>query len=107
MAYRKVEMWEILDVLRRVGRGETKTAIRRVTGRTRKTVRRYIERARKLGWDPSGGVEPDEALALEVARSLKRVGGKAYAGNSESRLTAHREQIRQWLTPQDGRDARG
>jgi hypothetical protein len=48
MAYREVEMWEILDVLRRVSRGESKTAIRRATARTRKTVRRYIERARKL-----------------------------------------------------------
>ena len=94
-------MWEILDVLRRVSRGESKTAIRRATGRTRKTVRRYIERARKLGWDPGGGVQPDEALALEVARSLKPVGQKSSAGSSESQLTAHREQIRQWLFPQD------
>jgi transposase len=101
MAYREVEMWEILDVLRRVSRGESKTAIQRATGRTRKTVRRYIERARKLGWDPGGGVQPDEALALEVARSLKPVGQKSSAGSSESQLTAHREQIRQWLFPQD------
>jgi transposase len=101
MAYREVEMWEILDVLRRVGRGESKAAIRRATGHTRKTVRRYIERARKLGWDPGGGVEPDEALALEVARSLKPLGRKAHTGSSESRLVAHREQIRQWLFPQD------
>jgi transposase len=102
MAYREVEMWEILDVLRRVGRGESKAAIRRATGHTRKTVRRYVERARKLGWDPAGGVEPEEALALEVARSLKPVGRKAWAGKSEPRLTAHREQIHQWLVPEDG-----
>lgn len=101
MAYREVEMWEILDVLRRASRGESKTAIRRATGRTRKTVRRYLERARKLGWEPSSGVEPDEALALEVARSLKPVGRTACAGSSESRLGAHRDQIRQWLFPQD------
>src|SRR5207237_1328326 len=50
MAYREVEMWEILDVLRRVHRGETRAAIQRATGRTRKTVRRYLERARRLGW---------------------------------------------------------
>jgi hypothetical protein len=73
-------MWEILDVLRRVNRGESKTAIRRATGHTRKTVRRYIERARKLGWDPGGGVEPDEALALEVARSLKPLGRRRTRG---------------------------
>ena len=102
MAYREVEMWEILDVLRRVRRGETKAAIRRATGRTRKTVRRYVERARKLGWDPASGAEPDEALAAEVARSLKPVGRKERAGESETRLGAHRERIRQWLVPEDG-----
>jgi transposase len=102
MAYREVEMWEILDVLRRVGRGETKAAIRRATGRTRKTVRRYVERARKLGWEPASGAEPDEALAAEVARGLKPVGRKARAGESETLLAAHRERIRQWLVPEDG-----
>jgi transposase len=102
MAYREVEMWEILDVLRRVARGESKAAIRRTTGHTRKTIRRYIERARKLGWHPGAGVDPDEALAVEVARSLKPVGRKACAGSSASVLAAQREQIRQWLFPQDG-----
>ncbi|HSD10336.1 MAG TPA: IS21 family transposase, partial [Candidatus Binatia bacterium] len=100
MAYREVEMWEILDVLRRVHRGETRAAIQRATGRTRKTVRRYVERARKLGWDPSGA-EPDEALALEVARRLKPIGGEG-AGESEARLVEHREQIRKWVVPEDG-----
>jgi len=100
MAYREVEMWEILDVLRRVHRGETRAAIQRATGRTRKTVRRYIERARKLGWEPGGGA-PDEALALEVARRLKPGGGEA-AGESETRLAEHHEQIRRWLAPDDG-----
>jgi transposase len=96
MAYREVEMWEILDVLRRVHRGETRAAIQRATGRTRKTVRRYIDRARKLGWDPSSGSEPDETLALEVARRLKPVGSET-VGESETRLAEHREQIRTWL----------
>lgn len=102
MAYREVEMWEILDVLRRVRRGETKAAIRRATGRSRKTVRRYVEQARKLEWDPVSGAEPDEALAVEVARNLKPVGRKARAGDSETRLAAHRQRIRQWLVPEDG-----
>ena len=55
-------MWEILDVLRRVQRGEPKAAIERATGRTRKTIRRYLKVAAQLGWEP-GAVEPDEALA--------------------------------------------
>jgi transposase len=101
MAYREVEMWEILDVLRRVHRGETRVAIQRATGRSRKTVRRYVRRARQLGWDPSG-CEPDEALAGEVARTLKPVGRKARPGDSETRLTKHPQQIRAWLAPPDG-----
>jgi transposase len=102
MAYREVEMWEILDVLRRVHRGESKAAIKRATGRTRKTVRRYVERARELGWVPSIGAEPDEALAVEVARSLKPVAPEAPEGGSEARLTPHLEQIRKWVAQQDG-----
>jgi len=101
MAYREVEMWEILDVLRRVRRGETRAAIQRATGRTRKTVRRYVERARKLGWEPSGP-EPDETLALKVARTLKPIGREARPGDSEALLTQHAEQIRQWLAPENG-----
>jgi len=101
MAYREVEMWEILDVLRRVHRGETRAAIQRATGRTRKTVRRYLERARRLGWDPSGP-EPDETLALEVARALKPIGRKARSGESEALLERHAEQIRTWVAPEDG-----
>ena len=39
MAYREVEMWEILSVLERIGRGESKSAVARLTGLDRKTVR--------------------------------------------------------------------
>jgi len=63
MAYREVGMWEILEVLRRVHRGESQVAIARATGHTRKTIRRYTRTARKRGWTPDGSQEPDEALA--------------------------------------------
>jgi hypothetical protein len=33
MAYREVGMWEILNVLKRYARGESKTAIKQATGR--------------------------------------------------------------------------
>jgi len=32
MAYREIGMWEILEVLRRIARGERRRAIERVTG---------------------------------------------------------------------------
>lgn len=102
MAYLEIGMWEVLEVLRRVHRGESQAAIRRVTGRTRKTVRRYTALARKLGWDPAGP-EPDEALAGAVARRLRPVPAEVSPGPSEAQLAGHREQIRQWLEPEDER----
>ena len=50
MAYREIAMWEILEVLRRLGRGEKQRAVARVTGHGRMTVRSYEEAARELGW---------------------------------------------------------
>lgn len=100
MAYREVEMWEILEVLRRVQRRESKAAIKRATGRTRKTIRRYVEKARELGWD--GEAEPEEALAVAVARRLKPVPDAPRAGTSEAALEPHRERMRAWLFPEGG-----
>ena len=49
MAYHEVAMWEILSVLERLTRRESKAAITRVTGHTRSTIRRYDRVARELG----------------------------------------------------------
>ena len=51
MAYREHGMWEVKDVLERLGRGERHRAIERVTGRSRKTIRRYKKLAKEAGWD--------------------------------------------------------
>jgi transposase len=102
MAYRELGMWEVLDVLQRVHRGEAKAAIERVTGRTRKTIRRYLKAAAKAGWEP-GTREPDEALAARVAQQLRP--GPAAERGAPERLAAHREQLRGWLVPEGG--ARG
>jgi transposase len=99
MAYVEIGMWEVLDVLRRVHRGETQAAIERITGRARKTVRRYAALARELGWDPQGA-EPDEALAAAVSQRLRPVALDAAPGTSEAQLAPHREQIRAWLQPE-------
>ena len=102
MAYRELGMWEVLDVLRRVHRGETKSGIERATGRTRKTIHRYVKTAARLGWAP-GGAEPGEDLAAKVAQRL-RPGPEvpAEGGATETLLAAHREQLRKWLVPEDG-----
>jgi hypothetical protein len=88
MAYVEIGMWEVLDVLRRVHRGESQAAIERVTGRTRRTVRRYTALARELGWD-SKGPEPDEALARAVTERLRPVAATATPGTSVAQLAPH------------------
>jgi transposase len=98
MAYREVGMWEILEVLRRVHRGEPYAAIQRATGHTRKTVRRYVRVARAAGW-AAATTAPDEALAAAVGQRLKPVRKCVVTGDAEARLLPHREQIRQWLAP--------
>jgi transposase len=102
MAYREIGMWEILEVLRRVARGERQRAIARVTGHSRSTIRRWWRVARKLGWEPGQG-EPDEALATAVAKRVRPVRDEAGPGESQARLLPHREQIQAWLAPEDER----
>jgi len=102
MAYREIGMWEILEVLRRVARGEPQRAIHRVTGHSRSSIRRWVKVARRLGWEPGAG-EPDEALARAVAGRLRPVREEAPPGESEARLGPHRARIEAWLRPQDGR----
>jgi transposase len=93
-------MWEILDVLRRLHRGESKAAIKRVTGHTRKTVRRYLAAAQECGWEP-GGTEPEEALAAAVAQHMQPVAKKPARGSTETLLTPHRDTITHWLEGDD------
>lgn len=102
MAYREVAMWEILEVLRRVGRGENKSAVGRTTGHGCKTVARYVRTAVALGWQ-LGAEEPTEELAAEVYARHRPVSGRS-PGEAGQRLLPHRDQIRRWLKP--GRAAR-
>jgi hypothetical protein len=97
MAYHEVAMWEVLSVLERLTRGESKAAITRVTGHSRSTVRRYERIARELGWTPEGEA-PTETLAAEVGRRLHPASDRD-AGEIEAHLLPHVDQIREWLTP--------
>ena len=72
MAYREMGMWGILEVLRRVHRGEPQRAFGRVTGHSRTTIRRWVAVAVELGW-VAALVEPDEALAVRVAERARPV----------------------------------
>ena len=102
MAYREIGMWEILDVLRRVARGERQRAISRVTGHSRSTIRRWLKAARHRGWQPCDG-EPGEGLAREIATQVRPVRDEASPGESQARLLPHHAQIEAWLSPEDER----
>ena len=102
MAYREIGMWEILDVLRRVARGERQRAISRVTGHSRSTIRRWLKVARHRGWQPCDG-EPGEGLAREIATQVRPVRDEASPGESQARLLPHHAQIEAWLSPEDER----
>jgi len=100
MAYREHGMWEVLDVLKRIHRGEGRRQIARTTGRTRKTIGRYVSAATELGW-VADTHEPDEQLAAEVLAKL-RPGPKEVVADSERLLRPRIEKIRSWLAPHDG-----
>jgi transposase len=103
MAYREYGMWEILDVLRRIHRGETQKAIEAATGRTRKTIRRYLRAAEKLGWS-APSQEPTEELASKVLRKLRPGPEPGFALVDEV-LGPHREDICRWLSDDGGEPA--
>lgn len=100
MVYREVDMWQILEVLRRVGRGESKSAVERATGHSRKTISRYLTAAAELGWSP-GAEEPTEELAARVL-ARGRPGAERGPGEAEQRLLPHQDRIREWLKPGPG-----
>lgn len=100
MAYREHGMWEVLDVLKRIHRGESRRQVARATGRSRKTIGRYVAVAADQGW-VAGFHEPDEQLAAEILAKL-RPGPKESVAESAEILEPFADQIRQWLAPHDG-----
>jgi len=98
MVYREHGLWEVLEVLRRLHRGEARRSIARNTGRSRKTVNRYAAAAAELGWEP-GSVEPDEALAGAVLAGLRPGPQEASAQRMETLLLQHKECLQDWLDP--------
>jgi len=100
MAYQEHGMWEVLDVLKRIHRGEGRRQVARATGRSRKTIGRYVAIATDLGW-AAGVHEPDEQLAAEVLAKL-RPGPRDPVAVCEDALEPFADEIRKWLAPHDG-----
>lgn len=97
MAFREVAMWEILNVLRRLHRGEPHASIARATSHSRSTIRRYARAAAVRGWQP-GGQAPSEALAAALEQQARPAATRG-AGDVAVTLLPHAAQIRAWLEP--------
>lgn len=105
MAYREHGMWEILEVLRRAHAGESLKLISRGTQRSRNTIKRYLKRAKKLGWFPRSEEEPTENLAVRIAAGLRPGPSEKSPESREAQLLPHRDRIKTWLDAKsDGGD---
>jgi transposase len=103
MAYVELTMWEVLEVLKLIEAGNTVRATWRKTGRSRKTIDRYVEAAEDLGW--VRGVHPvDEELAGEVASLIRPGPRKNGPTDSEALLSPFHSQIEAWLQLDSRRD---
>lgn len=97
MAYRKLNVIWIKEVLRLWQRGRSKRVIASRTGLDRKTVQRYLKAARTLGLSrEASSVALDDEL-LERVRATVRPGGARSAGTMREHCRAHQSLIEQWI----------
>jgi transposase len=97
MSYREVSVIEIREILRLWLQGRGLREVARLSGTDRKTVRRYVDRARSCGVDRDGDAcqLTDELLAAVIAGVRpSRPNGKSQAW--ETIATQH-NQIKAWL----------
>ena len=90
-------MIEIREILRLWLQGRGLREVARLSGTDRKTVRRYVDRARACGLDRDGGAcqLTDELLAAVIAGVRpSRPNGKSQAWET---IAAQHEQIKAWL----------
>lgn len=97
MSYREVSVIEIVEMLRLWLQGLGLREVARLSGSDRKTVRRYIDRARACGLDRDGGdcQLTDELVAAVIAGVRpSRPTGKSQPWEI---IASEHEQIKQWL----------
>lgn len=97
MSYREVSVIEIVEILRLWLQGLGLREVARLSGTDRKTVRRYVDRARACGLDRDGG---DGQLTDElVATVIAGVRPSRPTGKSQpwEAIAAEGEQIKAWL----------
>ncbi|GAB5014927.1 MULTISPECIES: IS21 family transposase [Mycobacterium] len=97
MSYREVSMIEVREMLRLWLAGRGLREVARLSGMDRKTVRRYVDRARAGGLDRDGDASQltDELLGAVIAEVRpSRPNGKSQAWET---IDAEAEQIKAWL----------
>jgi DNA-binding IclR family transcriptional regulator len=97
MSYREVSVIEIMEILRLWLQGLGLREVARLSGTDRKTVRRYVDRARACGLDRDGGNGQltDELIATVIAGVRpSRPTGRSRPWET---IAGEHEQIRQWL----------
>lgn len=82
MSYREVSVIEIVEMLRLWLQGLGLREVARLSGTDRKTVRRYVDRARACGLDRDGGDGQltDELLAAVIAEVRPSRPARAWCG---------------------------
>jgi len=96
MAFREVRVFEVKEVLRLWVRGRGLRPIAEVTALNRKTVRRYVHAAEKLGLSPG-----DEEMAIDdvfVAQVIDaiRPGGTCAVSTMRHHCRLHKDRIEDW-----------
>ena len=97
MSYREISVIEIREILRLWLEGRGLQEVARLSGTDRKTVRRYVDRARACGldWDGDAGQLTDEVVAVVIAGVRpSRPNGKSEAWET---VAGQHEQIKAWL----------
>jgi transposase len=97
MSYREVSVIEVREILRLWLAGRGLREVARLSGADRKTVRRYVDRARACGLDRDGDAcqLTDELLAAVIAGARpSRPNGKSPAWET---IDGQRTQIAAWL----------
>jgi len=97
MAYREVRVFEVREVLRLWLGGHGFRAVERLSRVNRKTVKRYVAAAEELGLVRDGGEGQVTDLLLGSVVEAVRPGRGDGHGESWRLLTAHHDQIKDWL----------